>query len=388
MRVERFKELDGMRGLASIMVISYHIFKRGEYFTTNPILHFVTGVTLYNWYAIETFFVLSGFLITSILLRTKGEPHFFRNFYVRRSLRVFPLYYFALIVIIALLPIVEPDYLPELPRLIPILLLYQQNWVYIIGNVKTTIYLAVTWSLAVEEQFYLAWPFVVNALSKKNLLRLSFTIIGLSNLARILAAIFWTDANRMATFFFYNSFTRMEPIAFGVLLAIAFTEPGWKEKLSKYSLPVFLTTYITLLIVEYVTNPGIPHPIYGNIPLTLVGYPLAETFAAALIITLTNHAETSFLRRLFRNKILVFFGDHSYSMYLFHLPVGLILLDFLWRHGYRGWPFFFIYIGLVFAITTAISMVTWYVVERPMLNLKKYFEYKEPQAAPSAAQAD
>jgi peptidoglycan/LPS O-acetylase OafA/YrhL len=142
MRVERFKELDGMRGLASIMVISYHIFKRGEYFTTNPILHFVTGVTLYNWYAIETFFVLSGFLITSILLRTKGEPHFFRNFYVRRSLRVFPLYYFALIVIIALLPTVEPDYMPELPRLIPILLLYQQNWVYIIGNVKTTIYLA------------------------------------------------------------------------------------------------------------------------------------------------------------------------------------------------------------------------------------------------------
>lgn len=236
-----------------------------------------------------------------------------------------------------------------------------------------------------EEQFYLAWPFVVNALSKKNLLRLSFAIIGLSNLARILAAIFWTDANRMATFFFYNSFTRMEPIAFGVLLAIAFTEPGWKEKLSKYSLPIFLTTYITLLIVEYVTNPGIPHPIYGNIPLTLVGYPLAETFAAALIITLTNHAETSFLRRLFRNKILVFFGDHSYSMYLFHLPVGLILLDFLWRHGYRGWPFFFIYIGLVFAITTAISMVTWYMVERPMLNLKKYFEYREPQTAPSAA---
>ncbi len=376
MKEERLSELDGMRGLASIMVISYHIFKRGEYFTTNPILHFVTELTLYHWYAIDTFFVLSGFLITAILLRTKGEPHFFRNFYVRRSLRVFPLYYFALIVIIALLPTVEPDYMPELPRMIPLLLLYQQNWVYIFGDIKTTIYLAVTWSLAVEEQFYLTWPFVVNFLRKQTLARLAFTIIGLSILSRIIAAIVWKDANAMATFFFYNTFTRMEAISFGVLIAIAFTEPGWKEKLARISMPVFLVAYITLLIVEVVTNPGIPHPIYGNVPLTLVGYTLAATFAAALIVTLTTRIETSFIRRLFRNKILVFFGNHSYSMYLFHLPVGLILLDFLWRHGYRGWPFFFIYIGSVFAITILISQITWFLVERPMLNLKKYFEYK------------
>lgn len=388
MKEDRFKELDGMRGLASIMVISYHIFKRGGYFTTNPVLHIISDLTLYHWYALDTFFVLSGFLITSILLRTKGRPNYFRNFYVRRSLRVFPLYYVTLIVIISILPLVDPDFMPDLPRLIPLLLLYQQNWVHVIQGFNLTIYLAVTWSLAVEEQFYLTWPLVVNALSKKNLMRLCFAIIGLSTLARILGAIFWTNTHAMVTFFYYNTFTRMEPIAAGVLLAIAFTEPAWKERLRKVALPVFLVAYIILLVVEVVSNTGTPHPIYDNVPLTLVGYNLAAIFAAALIVILTTHAETSILRRFFNNKILVFFGDHSYSMYLFHMPVALILLDALWRNDYRGWPFFFIYIGLVFAITTAISMVTWYVIERPMLNMKKYFEYAGSPSAPSPAQAD
>ena len=101
---ERVNELDGMRGIATILVISYHIFKRGDYFTTNAILHFVTSLTLYGWYALDTFFVLSGFLITGILLRTKEEKHYFKNFYVRRSLRVFPLYYFVLALILFLMP--------------------------------------------------------------------------------------------------------------------------------------------------------------------------------------------------------------------------------------------------------------------------------------------
>lgn len=378
MKVERFSELDGMRGLASLMVISYHIFKRGEYFTNNSVLHFITNLSLYNWYALDTFFVLSGFLITSILLRTKGEPNFFRNFYVRRSLRVFPLYYFALIVIISILPLVEPEYLPELPRMLPLLLFYQQNLIYFVGDIKNTIYLGVTWSLAVEEQFYLVWPLVVNAMRKETLAKFSFGIIGLSILLRILGALFWPDPEQMTVFFFYNTFTRMEEIAFGVLLAIAFTDPEWIRKLSKIAMPVFLVTYVSLLVFEVVTNPGIPHPAYGNVPLTLVGYTMASTFAAALIVALITRDENSFIRRLFRNKALVFFGNHSYSMYLFHLPVGLILLDYLWGTGLRGWYMFVLYVGLVFAITIVISQITWFLLEKPMLGLKKYFEYKRP----------
>lgn len=375
MAEERVNELDGMRGFATILVVSYHVFKRGDYFTTNGILHFITGLTLYGWYALDTFFVLSGFLITGILLRTKGEQHFFRNFYVRRSLRVFPLYYFTLIVILSLMPLLDSEYVSQIPGILPYLLFYQQNWLYFWGNLHLTIFLSVTWSLAIEEQFYLLWPLVANFLRKETLVKLCVGIISVSILARIIGVVFFQNAPKLKFFFYYNTFTRMEEIAFGALIAIAFTSPVWKNKLSQIAYPVFLITYPTLLIVGVVTNTGTPHPAY-SLPLTLVGYTLASVFAAALIVTLTTRSKTSVIRRIFHNKVLVFIGDHSYSIYLFHAPVALVLLDLFWRNGLRGWYMYFIYIGLTFGITIIISLLTYRFVERPALNLKRYFEYK------------
>lgn len=377
---ERVNELDGMRGIATILVISYHIFKRGDYFTTNAILHFATSLTLYGWYALDTFFVLSGFLITGILLRTRDEKHYFKNFYVRRSLRVFPLYYFVLALILFLMPNLDPDYVAEIPKSLPYYLFYQQNWFHFMTSVKGTEYLSVTWSLAIEEQFYLLFPFLVFYTRKETLAKIAGAIIAVSILARILSVFLWTDVAQMTNFYFYNTFTRFEEISFGILIAIAFTYPEWKAKLTKIAMPVFLITYPTLLIAEVITsrNIGIPHPAYGNVPLTVIGYTLASVFASALIVVLTTHDKTAFIRRFFRNKILVFFGDHSYSIYLFHMPVGLTLLDFMWRSGYRGWQFYFIYIGLTIGITILISTLTWNFLEKPMLNLKKYFDYKEP----------
>ena len=377
---ERVNELDGMHGIATILVISYHIFKRGDYFTTNAILHFVTSLTLYGWYALDTFFVLSGFLITGILLRTKEEKHYFKNFYVRRSLRVFPLYYFVLALILFLMPRLDPDYVAEIPKSLPYYLFYQQNWFHFMTSVKGTEHLSVTWSLAIEEQFYLLFPFLVFYTRKETLAKIAGAIIAVSILARILSVFLWTDVAQMTNFYFYNTFTRFEEISFGILIAIAFTYPEWKAKLTKIAMPVFLITYPTLLIAEVITSReiGIPHPAYGNVPLTVIGYTLASVFASALIVVLTTHDRTAFIRRFFRNKILVFFGDHSYSIYLFHMPVGLTLLDFMWRSGYRGWQFYFIYIGLTIGITILISTLTWNFLEKPMLNLKKYFDYKEP----------
>jgi len=89
---KRVDELDGIRGIAILLVFAFHAFKRADYFTTNPILHFITKLTSVGWMGVDIFFVLSGFLITSILLQTKGEKGFFKNFYARRILRVFPLY--------------------------------------------------------------------------------------------------------------------------------------------------------------------------------------------------------------------------------------------------------------------------------------------------------
>jgi peptidoglycan/LPS O-acetylase OafA/YrhL len=374
---ERVSELDGMRGAGAILVVAYHIFRRGNVFTTNAVLHFFSGLTMYAWYSLDTFYVLSGFLIATILLRTKGSEHYYGNFYARRSLRVFPLYYFTLaFMLLLIIPKFDPEYLAEVPRALPFQLFYLNNFLHLMSGIRGTPYLAVTWSLAIEEHFYLPFPFLVYYTRKETLAKICGGIIGISILARILAAFFWTDVRQMTNFFFYNTFTRFEEIAFGVLVAIAFTYPEWRSKLGRIALPVFLIIFSALNIFEFATNTGIPLSPENNVLLMVVGYTAASVFAAALIIALLTQSETSVIRRIFRNKIFVFWGQRSYSIYLYHVPVGVLLVDFLWKHHYRGWYGYLIYIGLTFGITVLISMLTWSLLEKPMMNLKKHFEYK------------
>jgi peptidoglycan/LPS O-acetylase OafA/YrhL len=89
---DRFLELDGVRGLAILLVIATHTFKRADIFTASDFLHQFSVLTQIGWAGVDIFFVLSGFLITGILLKTKEKPHYFQNFYMRRVLRIFPLY--------------------------------------------------------------------------------------------------------------------------------------------------------------------------------------------------------------------------------------------------------------------------------------------------------
>lgn len=372
---DRVNELDGMRGLGMALVVSYHILKRAVYFTANPILHFFTAVALYGWYALTTFYVLSGFLIGTILLRTKDKEHYFKNFYVRRALRVLPLYYFTVVVMVLLTIYTQPQYVSRLVPALPYYLFYLNNIFHLVDGVKDIPYLGVTWSLAIEEQFYLIFPLVVYYAKKETLVKICGALIGVSILTRILGAFFWHDVIQMTNFFFYNTFTRFEEISFGILVAVAFTYPEWKNRLSKIALPVFLVMFTATILVGHFSETGVPHPLYGNVLLTVVGYTMASIFAAALVVSLTTLSESSVIRWIFRNKILIFWGKHSYAIYLYHMPVGLLLLDLFWQSGYRGWYVYVSYVGLTFGITILIALLVWYLVEKPALDLKRYFEY-------------
>lgn len=372
---ERTKELDGLRGVAVILVIALHTFKRANIFTTNEILHFMTSLTSIGWVGVDMFFVLSGFLITSILLKTKEKEGYFKNFYMRRALRIFPLYFVCVAVILFFIPTLDPPFIPQISRVIPFLVLYQQNWINILGSMWLTQYLSVTWSLAIEEQFYLVWPAIVFLIRKETLVRLSFGIIAFSILARITGLLFWSDIGQVANFFFYNTFTRFEQLVFGALLAVAFTFVDWRNWLRTASFPIFLIFFISFLVLCIASLPGVPHPIYDNIPLTFAGYTVTSVFSAALVAYLMLSQEKTIVHRFFRNNILTFFGKHSYAMYLLHMPFALILLDFFWQDGYRGWQIYVIYIVSVFGITILTSFFIWHLFEKHMLNLKKYFEY-------------
>jgi peptidoglycan/LPS O-acetylase OafA/YrhL len=211
---------------------------------------------------------------------------------------------------------------------------------------------------------------------KTTLVKLSLGSILFSVLARIAGLLFLGDIGQVVNFFFYNTVTRFEQLVFGALLAVAFTFANWKDWLRTVSFPVFLVSFISFLALCVASLPGIPHPVYDNIPLTLAGYTVSAIFSAALIAYLMLSYEKTMIHKFFQNKILAFFGKHSYAMYLLHMPFALILLDFFWQGGYRGWQIYVIYIVSVFGATILASFMTWHLFEKYLLDLKKYFEYE------------
>ncbi|MGB3153347.1 MAG: acyltransferase, partial [Chitinophagaceae bacterium] len=145
-----YPALDGMRGIAILFVIFHHNFEFISY-------------SFFGWLGVDLFFVLSGFLITDILLNTLNQQNFLRNFYIRRVLRIFPLFYLAILVFLYLLPNIlttSPD-VSYYTKNQFWLWTYLQNWLFIFKEPYGDKILLHTWSLAVEEQFYIIWPVTI-----------------------------------------------------------------------------------------------------------------------------------------------------------------------------------------------------------------------------------
>jgi peptidoglycan/LPS O-acetylase OafA/YrhL len=372
----RVKELDGLRGIAVVLVMALHLFKRAGYFTEHPILEGFITFTTVGWVGVDIFFTLSGFLITSILLKSKTDQHYFKNFYVRRALRIFPLYYAAILFVLFFAPKVEEEFTNQLSTALPIMLLYQQNWALMFKDFHITQYLGITWSLAIEEQFYLIWPFIVYKLDREKLVKFSIGYIVLSIIARTLGTLLWPDLPQASTFFYYTSFARFEEMLFGGLLATFLTYDGAHEKVKRYALPLFLASFAVFVALHFLSLPGSPHPEHASLPLTLGGYTTAALFTLGLIGIFITYPPQNLFRRFFANPVLTFLGKYSYSMYLFHMTAALILLDVFWHSELRGWKPFILYPLTTYIATIIIALLTWNLLEKHMLGLKKYFEYK------------
>ncbi|NQV27245.1 MAG: acyltransferase, partial [Rhodopirellula sp.] len=212
---EHIPALDGVRGIAILMVMSHHFTIIGS---ANPVEKAVSGVLQLGWAGVDLFFVLSGYLITGILLDSKRSPHYYRNFYARRVLRIFPLYYAVVLLTFLVLPRLDgslAQILSNTEGSIGWYITYLSNFAMSRGNHFGYGMLNVTWSLAIEEQFYLVWPLFVCVMRPQTLLRLCLSLIvgaPLLRLSLVLQSASWVTVYTMP-------FCRIDALAFGALVA-------------------------------------------------------------------------------------------------------------------------------------------------------------------------
>lgn len=297
--------MDGLRGIAILLVILYHNFNFIEYFN-------------YGWLGVDLFFVLSGFLITDILLRTLQEPHYFRNFYVRRVLRIFPLYYLVLVFFILVLPLFNntPVNTSYYTRHQAWFWTYLQNWLFILHPEGDTRALFHFWSLAVEEQFYLIWPLLIFLIKKpKKVFIVSLLLLILVIIARILI---WRYRSHFQTFEWLLLFTRIDGILIGSMLAALIR---YNPQLPKKYFTAFVVIFTAFNFLYYFFKKG-QDP---NFPVWAIGGFTSFCFVFAIFVYLGLDRENRVINSLLTIKPLTVLGRYSYGFYVFHLPVKLFL---------------------------------------------------------------
>jgi peptidoglycan/LPS O-acetylase OafA/YrhL len=376
----RILALDGIRAVAILLVIMHNTGSVDGKAQGIPIKLWMI-VSNGGWTGVQLFFALSGFLITRILLEGKGGAGWMRSFYVRRILRIIPLYYLtvALVLFIA----------PHVPVLAPLAVrggrtsfwywAYLSNWVAPFGGLVSG--LPHLWSLAVEEQFYLVWPLIIAAVSERSLARLCGVLVFGAVLARFCVHQFFAEDVASQVCYFWT-ITRWDTIALGALVAIALRNEPVREAIrSRLGLILGIGTLALVVLV------GLAHGLAAEGRVAeLVGQPLTCILSAAIVFACVSGDRTARLQvgltRALSMRWLTTIGKYSYAIYVFHLPVHLVIRarvhDSMVRGGVIG---YIAYTATVFGISLLLAFVSWRLIEHPFLSLKRYFPMPVPQRA-------
>ena len=344
-----FPALDGLRGVAILFVILYHFhFLLGK---STPLTYAIYRALNFGWCGVDLFFVLSGFLITGILLDAKGKPDFFRSFYIRRVLRIFPLYYcylaFVLVVFYAASPWLRP-----VGEWAGWYIAYLSNWKPDHG--ENDQYLRQLWSLAVEEQFYLVWPFLIAFTSKRYLpLICGALIIGAPILRFVLIG-----QGASAETAYRLTVTRMDALAMGALLAWCLRSKYWPllERNVMWVLGVaLLATAVFCFLDKGVEWAGLM-VTWGDSAVLLLFASFVTAGVAKLPLAIPFTA--AWIRSV---------GKYSYAMYLFQEIVARrIILQF---NNYSVVTKLFVIVAATLAVYLA-AVLSWRLFESPILRLK------------------
>jgi peptidoglycan/LPS O-acetylase OafA/YrhL len=360
-------QLDSLRALAVFGVMIEHFMPGSIYgsllssWKSAFPLEWGSGVTL--------FFVLSGFLITGILLRCRdiisstkqGIGFTLQRFYVRRFLRIFPIYYLALTTAVIIFKKTRSDFLWYLTYTTNIMIFVHDSW---------NEYLSHFWSLAMEEQFYLIWPLIILLLPQKHLLKAIFTTITLAPLFRFIGCYgLGLSTIQIGVF----PIASLDALGLGALLAFYTHNHDQfkhaKQNLCKFGLLICLPLLVSFTIISFAFR--------GTVLLNIL---IKPTILAIFFVWLVNSAAKGFggiSGRLLELRPLVFIGKISYGIYTYHYFMNPIFDRILWYFNlFNSIP-----LPLVFALkilaTLALAIPSWFLIEKPINNFKKHFAYQK-----------
>ncbi len=357
--MKRIIALDGIRGIAILLIIVWHYCSnQAQFESAGYVLH----ATKLFWSGVDLFFVLSGFLIVGILLDKRDTSNYYKVFYIRRFCRILPLYY--LLVIVHYFREFSMhggiDYIKDNIGSLFVYLLFLQNFLMagfasalkIVGT-ATTIgphWLGVTWSLAIEEQFYLILPFLVRFLGRKSLMIVFVSVVVSAPFFR------WILCEEAAKVL---AIARSDSILIGGILALL-VRTSWFLETCKKKYNSLLFFFILMLSGTLVVNftQSKQGDIFNHLWLSIF-------FGLFILIPIVRH--DSWLTQSLENSVLVWFGQRSYGVYLFHQPVSGVVHQF-W-HG--GPPHFS---NLIEMLPTVISLlITLLMTEISFRYYESYF---------------
>lgn len=353
-----FPALDGIRGIAILLILLCHFFD-------------FIPFAVYGRTGVDLFFVLSGYLITDILLRTREHPHHLRNYFARRVLRIFPLYYVSVILFFLsarYVPVLQ-DQLHYYQQHGSYVWLHLQNWLYLLHEkpVNPAPLMNHFWSLSLEEQFYLLWPVIIYLFRKpEQLTRLLLFFLTVSIGLRMVAWFHWGDGYR---YFYFQSVARLDGFAVGGLIAV-WRFSGAETRRNLWRLILTLAVFeLLLLFAGTWWVPGLPHSIIAGISLLTAGFGLlTEAGLSGRYPWLQRWLSTAWLR---------WCGKYSYGIYVYHWPV-LILSRIYLLPQLQRWPLPVFLTAVVHAVlitllTLLISRISYALLEKRFLALKSRF---------------
>lgn len=376
----RLEGLDGLRGLAILLVMVFHLVLEYPFSAGVDSLYYRLGGM--GWFGVDLFFVLSGFLITGILIDHKGGENYFINFFGRRALRIFPLYYTVLIFLFLLMPLFGAYDTPEL-RFIQshqaFFWTFMANWGFVAAgsaHVFNVEWLALVhfWSLAVEEQFYLAWPFIVAYFSRSWFVRICLFLIGCAFGFRLMIAVF--DLPQGAAYTLTPA--RIDTLAVGALIAVAVRHTAETRRLLYAFAPWGAGLAACIMIFIFVTQNGI---WFADRITSTIGFSaLAVGWGCFLVMCLPEYPRP-FVRGLMASSVLRRFGLYSYGLYVLHH----LILPHLQTEPFAELPLAepvaaTVYIAVCIAIFFAAAWMSWHLLEKRFIALKWIFNYSGERA--------